>query len=752
MLSRAITPKRRGRRPLTAIAVVTVIVGLLAVAGTALAVHDDTFQLDGNTKIGHTDEAIPGNQTIDWDSLFDADGNNIAGFFDPDADPGFTSGDFVEDFSVKPTRNGAASTCVLDGTGNFFCTADPTTYATGSKDILDIPDWQCNKDNNVNSKIDIMNAYAASYVAPDGDKLMYFGLEKNKDNGNNNVAFWFLKDKDVNCVSPSGGAVDFTGAHTDGDVLVVSAFTNGGGVSNIDAYRWDGDDACIDNPDEGGDADCDGLPVGSGGDCKDAPLLDDICATTNSGPKEDNDDITTEWRTADATLGVGNTVVVTDFFEGGINLTKVLEGDTCFNTFLADTRSSQELTATLFDFARGQLGGCTSDTETTPSTTEEDIPVDPNSAIVTVHDSAEITVTGIDTFDGTVTFFICGPMAADSTDLCDSGGVELNTEDVTANGTFLSDDVDLTAAGRYCFRADFSGDEAAGVPPSSDSAETECLLINPAQPVLDTDAGAVGSDDPPVPFGQPVTDTATLTGTAHKPGTDGDGDGSINPTADGGDADGTITFWLYKADCTNLATSDDPNEENPQTVSVTGDGTYGPVSFTPDEPGTYYWVASYDGDLPNTLGDDHNTGCTDDADEAVTVQQIPTSLMTKQDWIPNDTVTVTADEGNLGADGTVLFELFTTADCSDGLVYSEEVDITGGAPTEEVSTSNDGGATGYRITTDYDDPADSTVGLHSWRVTYTPNANDTAHLGSSSTCSAEHFDITYTNDPGPTTP
>ena len=62
--------------------------------------------------------------------------------------------------------------------------------------------------------------------------------------------------------------------------------------------------------------------------------------------------------------GVGNTVVPPDFFEGGINLTEAFEGisevPSCFSTFIADTRSSPSLTATLFDFARGQLGGCES--------------------------------------------------------------------------------------------------------------------------------------------------------------------------------------------------------------------------------------------------------------------------------------------------------------------------------------------------------------------------------------------------------
>ena len=76
---------------------------------------------------------------------------------------------------------------------------------------------------------------------------------------------------------------------------------------------------------------------------------------------EENDSIPTTWLTADATLGVGHTVVPPDFFEGGIDLTEAFEGlgevPSCFSTFLADTRSPQSLTATLFDFAAA-AGGC----------------------------------------------------------------------------------------------------------------------------------------------------------------------------------------------------------------------------------------------------------------------------------------------------------------------------------------------------------------------------------------------------------
>ena len=44
-------------------------------------------------------------------------------------------------------------------------------------------------------------------------------------------------------------------------------------------------------------------------------------------------------------------------------------GGKCFNVFIGDTRSSQSLTATLFDFALGRIGECTSTTETTPNIT-----------------------------------------------------------------------------------------------------------------------------------------------------------------------------------------------------------------------------------------------------------------------------------------------------------------------------------------------------------------------------------------------
>jgi hypothetical protein len=43
------------------------------------------------------------------------------------------------------------------------------------------------------------------------------------------------------------------------------------------------------------------------------------------------------------------------------------------------------------------------------------------------------------------------------------------------------------------------------------------------------------------------------------------------------------------------------------------------------------------------------------------------------------------------------------------------------------------------------------TGQFSWLVVYTPAVGDDSHTGIQSACDAEHFDITYTNDPGPGT-
>jgi hypothetical protein len=460
----------RHRRWLTSIALL-VIVGLTFVPIILYAVHDLDFQLDGDI-VTTPDTTVGGNtQHIDWQDLFTVGSATVPPAPVASLPAGFGTAAFHRDFGP----NGAQ-----------IFTSDTTTFATGSKDTLPISGWACNFDNNVNSKIDIMNAYAATYTAPNGDKILYFGLERNVNTGDANVGFWFLKGN-VACES-TGGAVPFTGAHQDGDILIVSAFTNGGSVSNIAAYRWcqapSSSAVCAaQNPDSVGFLDPNA--VANSGDCRDPahPANDAICAVSNTAA------IATPWLTASGKF-TGNSLPTSQFFEGGINLTQTnLIG--CFNEFIGDTRSSQSLTATLFDYAEGVLGGCNATLTTTPSSGGANYA---NAVLpgTSVTDTATITVgePTNPTPTGFVTFFLCGPsqLTPANTGLCSSGGSQVGSpvQIVDAGGDATHGDGTATSAavapltpGRYCFRAEWPGDTNYTTGPfvHFGSGNSECFLV-----------------------------------------------------------------------------------------------------------------------------------------------------------------------------------------------------------------------------------------------------------------------------------
>ena len=358
------------------------MVGLLFI-GTAGAVHDIDFQLDGDVVTSPDGNVGGGTQEFDWQDFFDANGDELTPL-----PAGFDASVFNRDFQLN--------------TNGTFNTQDTTTWATGSKDIYNpngggaagaSGNWQCKRDMNLLDKNDIMNSYAASYAPAGGDEILYFGLERNGNEGAANVGFWFLQDPTIACNAPGGGNFQFTGNHEDGDLLVVSQFTNGGTVSTIEVFEWQGGaNGCIDDPDTAGA--CDGLPIASGADCRapGTPLGDEACAAVNAGTIA-----ITPWTTVEKTT-VGHSLFANEFFEGGINLTDTGLGGKCFNTFLANTRASQELGANLHDFSVGSLGGCTANVTTTPKDgAGNNIPaggLSIGTGSVEVKDSATIEVTG----------------------------------------------------------------------------------------------------------------------------------------------------------------------------------------------------------------------------------------------------------------------------------------------------------------------------------------------------------------------
>src|SRR5215218_4631554 len=215
---------RAGRLRLTAAVVVGVLA--LALSGTALAVHDETFELDGN--LNEADSAGTGD--VDWNN--DIVDVSATGFSTAKASlpAGFSAATAGPDFTTT-TRRGV----------DVAETADTSTFTTNSKDVLDIgAQWRCVKANNVTDKGDLVNTYGAAYVNAANELILYFGAEKNDASGTNDLGVWFLQDSTVDCTDTQGGSgTAFTGSHRVGDVLVVSEFTGGGSTATITAYKWD---------------------------------------------------------------------------------------------------------------------------------------------------------------------------------------------------------------------------------------------------------------------------------------------------------------------------------------------------------------------------------------------------------------------------------------------------------------------------------------------------------------------------------
>lgn len=352
-LSAALRSGRAPLRPVVAgVTVLTLAVSIGLAVGPAQAVHDEGFELDANqSTTAGVSKAILANGAVDWVSLFDVAG--AAG-------------------STVTTKKATLPAPIIEaGFKKDWVLPDASGYATGSKDTLPMSasssDWQCKTPNNLGSKFDLVNAYAAAAVptsgAASGNLIVYFGSEVSAPEGNRNMGLWLLQDPNVGCQGT--GNMDFSGSHVHGDVFIVSAFTNGGSQANIDVYEW------VDTSSGDNDADVGGELQKKAGftnvTCPNTnsaitgpPAIpaDAACAVANTdGDKTGNEpqfDIDPAW---DAPDKDGGNLNEAQFLEGGVDLTALgLSG--CFSTFLANSRSSQETTSTLHDFAIGQFNTC----------------------------------------------------------------------------------------------------------------------------------------------------------------------------------------------------------------------------------------------------------------------------------------------------------------------------------------------------------------------------------------------------------
>ena len=248
-------------------------------------------------------------------------------------------------------------------------TNDDIFTSGGSKDTLGIQQgaWKFT-DSKPQAKNDITHAYAAMYTDPsNGHVILYAGLDRFDNSGDATAGFWFFTNPvGLSTNSPTSSGSPFVGTHADGDILLVSDFTQGGSVSTVKVFRWTGDDAT-------GSLVPVTAPTGT------------TFAVVNGGP------ITVPWSFLDKSKNTGP--AHGEFIEEGVDLTALGLGG-CFSNFMAETRSSQSPTATLSDFVIGNFNTCRLDLPNTATVSADGIPpITSNQVIITItdgHDDASI--------------------------------------------------------------------------------------------------------------------------------------------------------------------------------------------------------------------------------------------------------------------------------------------------------------------------------------------------------------------------
>jgi hypothetical protein len=244
------------------------------------------------------------------------------------------------------TRDAASTTedwgMLMGGSGNFLAftgiVADPgqdTIFSNGPKDIQDINRWLWKNNGGFPDKNDITNAFAAAYLE-NGDLVVYFGADRFANTGDAYMGFWFFKDHVT--LNPNG---TFSGRHQVGDLLVLVNWSSGS--SEVMVFEW--------NPARQDVAtNLRQLFAGSAARCGSVPP-NLACATTNNLAEP------APWA-YQPKAGTAGVFPPNSFFEGGVNLSALLGGTTCFSSFLGETRSSTSVSASLKDFVLGEFPVC----------------------------------------------------------------------------------------------------------------------------------------------------------------------------------------------------------------------------------------------------------------------------------------------------------------------------------------------------------------------------------------------------------
>lgn len=696
--------------------VVLAVLGATAGVGAqwASAVHDTgKFQLDGDARAA-TQPFGPA-AADDWDNVCHEvtitddllDGvNNIP---DQCASVGNTSGAAA----VSWTNDGAAA-------------AEDASVFTGggSKDPQLLDDWLW-KPGGTPDKDNLLHSFAARYSLPDSStcdagtestcEVLYFGSDRFDNSGDAQQGFWFFQNPVTLSNVKSQGGFKFNGEHENGDVLIISNFSNGGTTSTISVYQWN--DTVTGNLQL--------LEEATGANCATAGANDGFCGIVNGA-----NGTVAPWAFLDKSGN--NTYLQGELYEGGINLSLLGLGGECFSSVLSETRSSTSTTAVLKDFVLGQFANC----QATLTTQVSDTSVNPGEP---VHDTATVVGSSAsNTPTGDVEFFLCS-FAQGSTDVCSDAdaahhGVSLGTQTLSGAGaTATADTADINTAGspltpgHYCFRAEWPGDSNYTTPlvhfqPNECFDVVQSGTTTVTEPRLASTGTAITTA---VPVNTQVVDHALITGAA----------GFGTPS-------GVVNFFICNpSQVTGAAGSEvcaagngTALSGNPVTATAV-QGSNPPQSEATSSPavtanvvGVWCFRSTYVPDTANYTGSvDNSHG------ECFTVQD-SASLTTAQNWLPNDTATVTA-AGGTALNGTLTFQLYTGGNCGAtsgaavaGQNYTRTLTNAVTLADRTKSTSN----TTYFVT------ADATV---SWKVTFVSSDPKVTNPTSTS-CEITTLDLT----------
>ena len=676
---------------------------------------DGALQLDGDVVLtcgtSFQGPNACGNPQIvdDWTSLYSCVGDVLGNCTKKPIGAPNNSASVISDYLPGL---GAASTIFTGG---------------GSKDEQDITQWAW-KLGSAPDKDELVAGFSALYNPTSGVRkdhdLIYFAANRLSVSGDAQIGFWFFQDPIALCGAGGGGGSPFCRpvsqtpvSHKVGDLLILSNFQQGGGQSNIQVYAVtlvNTTSSTVPCPagsvetSAGANAVClkslASQTVGSNGVCNQTqgPIPGgSACAATN-GLAVTALDPAFQAKTSGAVKG---TYPIVDFFEGALDLNAFPElNGKCFSTFLAETRSSQSVTATLKDFLIGSFEHCPSNVTTDIKNNADGSSV-LNKSVQTgtvIYDVANALSAGVGkpVPTGTITFKLysgnnCGV----------TSGTLLQTYANMAcvpaadNSKCVAQTPTFTTASppAYSYFASYSGD--ANYPAADDGCEVVNIQNSPTLSTTpNPSSGTVGVT---------LNDTGTL-------------NGAFNPT-------GSITFKLFDVGdttCSGTPVFTQAVALNGSTASTTG-------GYATTKTGTFRWTASWPGDANNQAA---SSGCTA---EQVTIGPASPTLGTTPSPSSgpvgstlNDSASLT---GGYSPTGQITFKLYPPSDtqCTGTAAYTQAVTVSGGTATT---------SPGF---------AANIAGTWRWTASYSGDANNNQ---ASSGCQAEQVTLSPASPSMTTTP